>query len=190
MRSDGTARRHAVGRGHQFRPRSKSAWGPITLSSDPQNLTLIGSKLYFSADSGVTNGNTGRELWVTDLSVGGVTLVSNIRSGTQGSDPENLTNVNGVLYFSANDGNGFEPFRSEGTDATTTQVANINGGNSSSNPHGFMQAGSLVYFAAFESNSGVELVCDRRNSSWHLSRQRLAAGRTVEQPDASGCDQR
>ena len=131
---------------------------PISLSSDPQFLTVSGSKLYFTAESGVSNGNTGRELWVSDGTSVGTKLVDDIRGGSNDSNPFNLTDVGGVLYFAANDGStGFEPFRTEGTSTTTDQLANINGGVHSSNPRGFLQAGLLVYFAATEANTGEEL---------------------------------
>lgn len=129
-----------------------------TLSSDPRDLTVSNASLYFTADSGQQNGNTGRELWVHNGNVGGARLVSDIRSGANSSNPTALTDVDGVLFFAANDGStGVEPFRTEGTAATTNQVANINTGGQSSDPSGFLKAGSTVYFSAFEETTGVEL---------------------------------
>jgi ELWxxDGT repeat protein len=156
FRSNGTAAGTVLVADINIDPPPNDPGAPITQSSDPQELTVSGSRLFFSADGGVARGDDGRELWATDGT--SVSLVSDIRSGSNDSSPTNLTDVNGVLYFSANNGSsGFEPFRSEGTSATTSLVANINGGNASSNPSGFMQAGSLVYFSAFDSDTGVEL---------------------------------
>lgn len=132
--------------------------GPNTLSSDPLELTVSGAKLYFSAVSGVNNGDLGRELWAVSSAFGGAALVRDIRTGANSSSPQNLTDVNGVLYFSAHDGSsGFEPFRSQGTSVTTTLVANVNPGTGSSNPDHFFPSGSRVYFSAFTPTTGTEL---------------------------------
>lgn len=130
--------------------------GPITESSDPQDLVVSGGRIFFTADGGVNNGNAGRELWSSDGTFTGTTLAMDIRAGATGSDPINLTDVNGVLYFAANDGStGYEPYRSDGT--TTTSLGNINPGSANSDPDGFVQAGTAVYFAATETATGREL---------------------------------
>ena len=73
-------------------------------SSFPGWLTNVNGTLYFGANNGIN----GYELWKTDGSETGTVLVKDINtdpgvnggSGSVGS----LTNVNGVLYFEANDG--------------------------------------------------------------------------------------
>lgn len=128
---------------------------PIDNGSDPQHLTVSGSRLFFSADDGTLGGN-GRELFSTTGV--GASLASDINTGASGSNPHNLTDVQGVLYFAADDGtNGIEPFMSDGTGAGTALVANVNGGGSDSNPNHFLQVGPTVYFAATESGTGTEL---------------------------------
>lgn len=122
-----------------------------TLGSFPDQLTVAGNRLYFTADDGAN----GRELWTTTGA--GATLLS-IRTGASGSNPVNLTDVDGTLYFAANDGtNGLEPFKSSGTPATTSMVANINGGSADSTPSGFFPAGGTVFFTATQSTTGTEL---------------------------------
>lgn len=158
FRSNGTSGGTVVISDINTDPDPSQPGAPITLSSDPRGLTVSGASLYFSADGGAAKGNNGRELWVADGNVNGVSMVADIRAGSNSSSPVNLTDVNGVLYFSANDGaSGFEPFRSEGTGMTTMLVANVNSGGNSSNPNGFFPVGSLVYFSALDFNSGVEL---------------------------------
>src|SRR6266511_2319979 len=61
--------------------------------------------------------------------------VADIQSGAGGSSPSYLANVNGTLFFRANDGaNGFELWKSDGTTAGTTLVKDIRGGASGSDP--------------------------------------------------------
>ena len=62
-------------------------------------------------------------------------LVKDIRPGSSSSFPSNLTEVNGTLFFEANDGtNGRELWKSDGTSAGTVLVKDINPGSSSSYP--------------------------------------------------------
>ena len=49
--------------------------------------------------------------------------------------PQQMTSVNGTLYFTANDGvDGVELWKSDGTAAGTNLVKDLNPGSSSSNP--------------------------------------------------------
>jgi ELWxxDGT repeat protein len=85
-------------------------------TSSPDELTVAGGFLYFSADDGdsSTNGGTsGRELWQTDGTVNGTKLVMDINPGgssesgmysPESSNPVNLTVANGKLYFVADNG--------------------------------------------------------------------------------------
>ena len=57
----------------------------------------------------------------------GTVLVADINPGTGSSYPRYLTNVNGTLFFSANDGtHGYELWESNGTAAGTVLVKDIN----------------------------------------------------------------
>jgi ELWxxDGT repeat protein len=90
----------------------------------------VGSVMYFAAN----NGTFGTELWRTDGTAAGTRLVSNIASDTtsttSSSFPRNLTNVNGRLYFSAeNNTAGRELWRSDGTAGGTRLVAELTPGS-------------------------------------------------------------
>ncbi|MEM6473341.1 MAG: dockerin type I domain-containing protein, partial [Planctomycetota bacterium] len=120
--------------------------------SSPEQLTVSGSNLYFTAN----DGSSGRELYAFASST--ATQVEDIWSGGNGSDPQRLTDVNGVLYFSADDGSdGREPYRSQGAAGNTFQIANIAPGLTSSNPANFTAALGEVYFSADDATSGIEL---------------------------------
>lgn len=76
-------------------------------------------------------------------------LVKNIHpSFTTSSFPDNLTNVNGTLYFSADDGNiGFELWKSDGTTVGTVLVKDlIPGPTSSQSIDQFISVNGSLYF--------------------------------------------
>jgi ELWxxDGT repeat protein len=110
------------------------------------DITNVNGELYFSANDGAN----GWQLWKSDGTTAGTTMVKDINPGTtttwyytgtygtytndvttNSSSPSQLTNVNGTLYFTANDGtHGPEAWTSDGTTAGTTLVADINPGSS------------------------------------------------------------
>ena len=80
---------------------------------------------------------TASALWKSDGTAAGTTLGTDINPGSTGSDPKFLTNVNGTLYFSADDGtNGGELWKSDGTAAGTAMVTDVNPGSAGSLPTG------------------------------------------------------
>ncbi len=102
------------------------------VGSSPQNLTNVNGTLFFSAEDGAS----GRELWKSDGTEAGTVLVKNINPFTGPgsvffpSNPSNLVNVNGTLFFSADDGtHGLGLWKSDGTEAGTVLVSSINPGN-------------------------------------------------------------
>src|SRR5262249_29458398 len=63
------------------------------------------------------------------------------------SNPANLTNVNGTLFFTANDGvDGIQLWQSDGAAAGTTM---INLGNRSASPTDLTNANGTLFFAAY-----------------------------------------
>lgn len=82
-------------------------------------LTVMGDYLYFSA----THDGSTEALWRTDGT--DVELVKDINPGSAGGTAL-LTVMNDTLYFVANDGDGTELWRSDGTEAGTARVAEIN----------------------------------------------------------------
>ena len=76
---------------------------PSSLSSNPSDLVPIGSTTYFTADDGMH----GAELWKSDGTAAGTVLVKDIsRRQWRLVTSAELTNVNGTLFFTANDGDG------------------------------------------------------------------------------------
>ena len=82
----------------------------------------------------------------------------NTISSTPGSDPNNLVEVGGTLFFTANDGlSGVELWKSDGTAGGTVRVADINSGTASSSPANLTNVGGTLFFTANDGTSGSEL---------------------------------
>ena len=124
----------------------------------------INTTLFFSAND-QTNGF---ELWKSDGTNSGTVMVKNIYPGfmfagvANNSEPRYLTNVNGLLYFTANDGiNGRELWKSDGTEAGTVMVKDINTYNnvsdSSSDAAMLTDVNGVLYFTCNNIDNGYEL---------------------------------
>jgi trimeric autotransporter adhesin len=82
---------------------------------------------YFIANSLNTSGMDDVELWKSDGSTGGTTIVADIYPGNQGSYPEDFYIFNNTLYFLASDAaNGLELWKTDGSGSGTQMVKNIN----------------------------------------------------------------
>jgi len=82
------------------------------------------------------------------MTTGVASLVKDVNPGTGSSTPVYLTNMNGVVYFSAiASGANRELHRSDGTAAGTFLVKEINP-TGSSNPTYIVAGSSVLYFAA------------------------------------------
>jgi ELWxxDGT repeat protein len=87
-------------------------------------------------------------------------LVSDIRPGGLSSDTNELTNVNGTLFFRADDGShGNELWKSDGTSGGTAMVTDINPGVPASYPYPefLTNVNGTLFFSASDSNHGREL---------------------------------
>mgnify|MGYP001247202400 FL=1 len=67
------------------------------------------------------------------------------------SSPLSLTNVNGTLFFAAYDAtNGYELWKSDGTEAGTVMVKDILPGIASSSPYYLTNVNGTLFFAAYD----------------------------------------
>jgi ELWxxDGT repeat protein len=117
------------------------------------DLTWIGSTLYFVGGTDV-----GRELWKSNGAGAATTRIKDIRPGQAGSDPAHLTDVNGLLFFVADDGqHGAELWKSDGTATGTVLVKDIFPGTTGSGPSQLTNVNGILYFSAEDPEHGPEL---------------------------------
>jgi ELWxxDGT repeat protein len=110
-------------------------------------------------------------------------FVKNINAGSADSEPFELTELNGVLIFSASGGGaGRELWRSDGTSAGTVRVADVRPGGKSSHLEGITRVGSLIYFAADDGSHGREMwVTDGTALGTHMLKD-IVPGRNGSYP--------
>jgi len=122
--------------------------GPLTALGD-------GRALFVGDD-----GTHGLELWVTDGTDGGTTLVEDLAAGATDSAIYEVTAIGGgkALFRLADAASGLELWITDGTAAGTSLLKEIEAGSVGSNPTGFTAvAGGRTIFAADDGVSGVEL---------------------------------
>ncbi len=138
-------------------------------TSSFDNLTPGNGLLYFVSRTT----ESGEELWKTNGTAAGTTLVKDIYSGTTSSYPQDLTFVKGMLYFNAASKNaGTELWQSAGSESDTKMVTQINKASTSYSGPNFYNgiafantfmgatsapAGKWLYFSATQPESGYEL---------------------------------
>lgn len=175
--SDGTASGTTMvrdifpGEGYQY------GYGNGPYNSNPSNLISANGRLFFSA----IDQDNGRELWMSDGTSSGTTIVRDIAPGADtnydytyphSSDPADLVNVNGTIYFTADDReNGRELWKTDGTEAGTVLVRDIQTGEepyyyygnyygtqpASSSPGSLTAVDGILMFTAETDNEGREL---------------------------------
>jgi ELWxxDGT repeat protein len=131
-----------------------------TGSSYPNNFTNLNGKLLLTANDGVH----GDELWVSDGTATGTSLLKDINSGVEGSDIgvpitqyQRLHTANGLAYFFADDGvNGGEVWRTDGTIDGTIMLKDISSGG---NPYAinFVTLDDDTFFAIDSTDNGASI---------------------------------
>ena len=112
-------------------------------------------KLVFAARQADSSSSSGRELYITDGTPAGTTLLKNINPsggsypGLTGTGNPTAALVNNVLYFPATDTlHGRELWRTDGTPEGTVLVAELFPGAGTSNPANLTNVNGNLYFTA------------------------------------------
>ncbi|CUS37543.1 hypothetical protein COMA1_40108 [Candidatus Nitrospira nitrosa] len=127
-------------------------------SSNPEQLTNVNGKLFFTAETAAT----GRELWKSDGTAAGTVLVKDIKPGTGYGISfllnDLLVNVNGTLFFTADNGvNGRELWKSNGTATGTVMVKDIWAGSLDSRIDELTAVNGTLFFVANDGVTGPNL---------------------------------
>ena len=121
------------------------------------NQPQIGSSLFF----GGRQTEFGYELWKTDGTAEGTSMVKDINEGNGDSfysfENDDYILINNTLYFPASEETlGQELWKTDGTEAGTVPVSDINPfGNAS--PRSFAEVNGTIYFTAEDGTAGREL---------------------------------
>lgn len=156
-------------------------FAPATVGGNPV--------VYFAA----TTPALGTELWISDGTPGGTTLVEDIFPGPSSGVvstgnfgfPRILTLPSvDFAIFPGNDGvNGTEPWIAiGGTAAGTEMLADINPGAFSSVPEGFAFTGPFIMFAANDGTTGQEPWITNGNPGFAVQLSNIAAGANSSEP--------
>jgi len=101
------------------------------------------------------------ELWRTDGTSAGTSLVKDIFPGAKGSSPAKVAQSGNTMYFTANDGqHGFELWKTDGTQVGTVMIKDIYPGKLSaffSNTAASAFVNDVLYFTADDGTHGNEL---------------------------------
>ena len=134
-------------------------------SSSPNNITVLGdgTKAVFAATV-LTNNGSDREVWVTDGTAAGTTMVKQINADSGGAMPDNITQLGhtGRAVFQATDKpvntpsytKGAELWVTDGTAAGTTLIKDLDPGKQAT-LSGFKQIGDKLLFTSQEDGYGV-----------------------------------
>ena len=131
-----------------------TSYNPVELNDASRMPTVLGSIGLYSGYVVAS----GRELWRTDGTVGGTSLIKDINAGPEDSVPQNFVEMGGSYYFTASTSDaGRELWKTDGTEAGTSMVMDIYPGNMSSNPSALYAADGQLYFSADSPEFGNEL---------------------------------
>ena len=122
--------------------------------SEISDIQIYNNNFYFKAYS---YGDSAYKIWQSNGTSEGTNLLSGLMPGS-GSSPNSVVNINGTMYFVANDGtNGNELWKSNGTASGTVMVKDIRSGATSSDPYNLTNVSGSLYFSANDGVNGAEL---------------------------------
>ena len=115
---------------------------------------VLNNKIYFAG----FDATHGSELWVTNGTDGGTSLVQDILPGTASSRPDNFFLYKGDLYFTDSASSGRQLYKISGSNGTVSLFKIINPtGDAFDDDAEFFSNNNLLYFTADDGAHGTEL---------------------------------
>lgn len=114
----------------------------------------IGDITYFAA----SDASHGTELWKSDGTAAGTSMVADLNPGSGSSNPTALYNFNGTLYFEAFDGTYWNYYKTDGTAAGTSVVYQTSVTQSSEIQPDFTAVGNELYFFGQDASKEFDLL--------------------------------
>jgi len=151
---------------------------------------IFDNRLLFSAFESAT----GYELWSTDGTPSGTSLLKDIKPGTGSSYPANFVEAGGKIFFKADDGvHGTEPWISDGTEAGTSLLVDLIPGLTSGSVD-FREVNGTCYLFAYDgTGTGLWTTDGTAGGTRQLSDALTSASNTGTAPDGAllvGADDR
>jgi ELWxxDGT repeat protein len=129
----------------------------VRTSGNPEYIKVMNNVFYFFGNE--HNGNTGYELWRSDGTASGTSIVKDINSGSASGIPGDIDFciANNNIFFVATDGNGDRLWKSDGSEANTSVVKIIEQANSSDDIRHLYTFNNEAYFSGYTNSYGLEL---------------------------------
>ncbi|MGL4630272.1 MAG: ELWxxDGT repeat protein, partial [Leadbetterella sp.] len=117
-------------------------------------IMIMGNRVFFEGSTSLH----GRELWSSDGTSAGTTMVADLVLGSEGSYPSNLTIVGSLLYFTMTEGTTIKLYKTDGTASGTTFVSVLNPNtNVSMSILNFKAVGNTLCFTKTDFSTYLEL---------------------------------
>lgn len=132
---------------------------PGAKAGRPTEMVALGDTVFFAAyDVDGTSDEEGRDLWRSDGTEAGTTLVKDFASEDEYYGVSDLEVAGDRLFFAGpDDGHGLELWSSDGSEAGTVLVKDIRAGEYSSYPTELTAVGADLFFVARDGVHGREL---------------------------------
>nr|WP_256489296.1 ELWxxDGT repeat protein [Pleionea sp. CnH1-48] len=115
------------------------------------SIYINNDKIFFSAN----DGSSGAELWVSDGTESGTSLLKDIWVGADGSDPNNFTKLGNDVLFNARNGSSSGLWKTDGTESGTVFLKNVFLEDYNRHDQGLFN--NQLYFAGYDNVNGPEL---------------------------------
>lgn len=150
-----------------------------TNSSSPVGGAVIGSNYVFAAD----DGSSGNELWITDGTGAGTSLLKNIKPGSASSYPQRFFSAGNLVYFVADDGtHGYELWKTDGTAGGTEMLKDLETGSNGSGVLDMVNYNGFTLFTGYTSSTGYELWKTNGTTAGTVLVKDISAGQNSGQP--------